>query len=305
MKNVLLLLSLISTSLFAQDSGWFETGATWTYQYSINGLIDTETHLAEFTIVEQTTLNGQACAKMEAVGDNPNPLSCNATWPPYYLYESNDSIFYATDYDNTFRLAFDFGAQAGDSWEFVETVDMHEGETFYTVNVIDVSIIEINGQELKQLTLSYQVHESSEEYSSKSPHNINVIEKIGGGTFFIPFGEWSICEHHFNDSIRCYNDSEISYVGSGFSSCFLGVDDVQPEVNIGIYPNPARDNLTIEATDNRILKISIYTVSGKLIYSNKVNNEKVEINTSTFKAGLYHISVQTEDGSVYRKLVVE
>lgn len=305
MRNILLLLTFISQSLYAQDTGWFETGATWTYQYNVNGFMQLETHLAEFTITEQTILNGQACAKMEAGGDDPNPLSCNLAWPPYYLYESNDSIFYATDYDNTFRLAFDFGAQPGDTWEFVETVEAHESETVYTVNVVDVSVIEISGQELKQITLNYHHQVGSEDDSSHGIQNINVIEKIGATTFFIPFGSWNVCENHFNDSIRCYNDSEISYIGPGFSSCFLGVNDTQPEMNIGIYPNPAQDNFIIETSDSRILEISIYTISGKLIHSNQVNNQSVEINTSAFKSGLYLISVQTENGLVYKKLAVE
>ena len=302
MKNVLLLLSLISTSLFAQDSGWFETGATWTYQYKVNGIMQTETHIAEFTITEQTILNGQACAKMEAVGDDPNPLICNAAWPPYYLYESNDSIFYATYHDNTFRLAYNFGAQPGDTWEFVEPVEVYQDETAYTVTVNDISTIIVSGQELKQLTLNYQQVQG--DSNSGGGGIKTVIEKIGATSFFIPFGFWNICEYHFMDSIRCYNDSEISYIAPSFSSCFLGVNDVQPEVKIGIYPNPAQDNFTIEATDNRIMEISIYTISGKCIYSKQVNNQKLEVNTSTFNSGLYLILVQTENGLAYKKLAV-
>src|SRR5690554_389427 len=109
MKNFLLLISFISTGLFAQESIWFETGTSWRYQYQTFGFLDDITVGAEYVITEQTTLNGQHCAKMEAVGDNSNPLNCNANPAPYYFYESNDSIFFASDYDNTFRLAFDFG----------------------------------------------------------------------------------------------------------------------------------------------------------------------------------------------------
>ena len=303
MKNFLLLLTFISTGLFAQDASWFETGATWTYQYKENGFMEVETHLAIFSITEQTTLNGQACAKMEATGNNSNPLNCNAAWPPYYLYESDDSIFFATDYDNTFRLAYDFGAEPGDTWEFIVPIDIFETETVYMVTVNNVTTTEIDGQELKQMNLNYQHISGDDSYIGWQ--NLPVTEKIGAVPFLIPFGKWSVCENHFNDSIRCYSDSQIAYLAPDFSSCFLGLNDTRPEVNMGIYPNPAQNTFTLEVWDNRILEIQIYTVSGKRIFSNGFDNHKIEVNTSAFKAGLYHISVQTEKGLVYKKLVVQ
>lgn len=306
MKNILLLLTFISTTLFAQDAGWFETGASWTYQYTINGVIEDEVHLAEFTITDQTTLNGQACAKMEVFSDdNQNSLGCIATPPPYYFYESNDSIFYASDYDNSFRLAYHFGAEAGDSWEFIYPVAEFDNFTKYMVTVDSVSTIQISGQDLKVMYLDY-AYLSGEEYSSIGYDKFTLIERIGvtENSFFGPFGYWSVCEGPYYVKTRCYNDSEISYIGEGFSSCFLGVNDLQSEVNIEIYPNPTQDNFTIETTDNRILEIHIYSVSGKLIYSTQPNNPKLEVNTTIFKPGLYLISVQTENGQVYKKLIV-
>ncbi len=303
MKNILFLLTFITTSSVAQDTGWFETGATWTYQYQLNGLLEAETHIAVFSITEQTTLNGQACAKMEAVGVNSNPLDCNAAWPPYYLYESNDSIFFATNYDNTFRLAYDFGAQPGNTWQFIVPIDIFETETVYTVTVNDVTTIEIDGQEFKQMGLNYQHISGKDSYLGWQ--NLTVTEKIGAVPFLIPFGSWSVCDGHFNDTIRCYSDSETAYIAPGFSSCVLGINDAQPAVNIEIYPNPTQDNFTLEVSDNRILEINIYSVSGKLIYSNQVNKERLVVNTSAFKSGLYHISVKTENGPVYTKLAVE
>lgn len=306
MKNILLLLTFLSTSLFAQDSGWFETGANWTYQYTINGVIEDEIHQAEFTVTEQTILNGQACSKMEVFStDNHNSLGCIATPPPYYFYESNDSIFYASDYDNTFRLAYDFGAEAGDSWEFIYPVAEFADFTNYIVTVDSTSTIQQDGQELKVMYLDYTLI-SGEEYSSIGYWKFTIIEKIGAtqNMFFVPFGYWSVCEGPFYVKTRCYNDSEISYIGAGFSSCFLGVNEAEPEINIGMYPNPTQDNFTIEALDNLILEISVYTVSGIRIYSAQINDHMCDVNTSAFKSGLYLISVQTENGWVYKRLVI-
>src|SRR5690606_1354227 len=149
---------------------------------------------AEYVITGQTTLNGQPCAKMEAVGDNSNPLNCNANPAPYYFYESNDSIFFASDYDNTFRLAFDFGAEAGDSWEFTYPVEIYGDYTTYLVTVDSISTIQQDGQDLKVMYLDYDLI-SGEDFSLMEVQQYTVIEKMGATQiFFVPFGYWNVCE---------------------------------------------------------------------------------------------------------------
>jgi len=110
----------IITSLYlgaaqAQTNDWFSTGTSWTYHYTVNQVFQTVDAITTFAITEQAVVNSQPCSKMEVADGGTNPFLCAPIPPPYYLYESNDSVFYASDYDNTFRLAYDFGAEVGDS----------------------------------------------------------------------------------------------------------------------------------------------------------------------------------------------
>lgn len=63
--------------------------------------------------------------------------------------------------------------------------------------------------------------------------------------------------------------------------------------NFSLYPNPAKDFITIEASQNNsISTISVTDISGKTIYNNSYTNEsKVEINLSYLSKGIYFIKV--------------
>ena len=304
MKNFLLILTFISTSLVAQDASWFETGASWTYQYQNNGFLEVETHIALFTITQQTILNGRPCAKMEAVGDDSNPLSCNANPAPYYFYESNDSIFFASEYDHTFRLAFDFGAVAGDSWFFTYPVELYENFTSYLVTVDSTNTIQQDGQDLKVMYLDYEIT-SGEEYSAIGYFNLTVIEKVGTTRmFFVPFGYWHICENHFNVILQCYTDAAISYIGDEFEDCTVGLSDLHSD-SFHIAPNPSRGTFEVYNSKNHSAEIYLYSISGSLVYSGYMQNEKYVVNTDQLSPGFYVLNVRTEAGFFNKKIVLE
>lgn len=306
MKKLILLLTFTPTMLFAQNNDWFQTGASWTYNYEANQAIGgPEIHQAQYTITEQTNLNGQDCAKMEAIGDDPNPLTCNATPAPYYFYESNDSIFYTSDYDNTFRLAYDFGAEEGDSWEFEYPVEMFDNLTVYSVTVNSVSTIIQDGQELRVMNLGYTIV-SGEEYSGIGYQEITVIEKVGATIlFYVPFGYWNICENHFNTKLQCYNDASISYIGDGFNSCTVGLNEADAQNQFQIAPNPAKDFFTVTSSVISATGILLYSMTGQLVYSGEIHNQETRVITSDLSPGLYVLQIHTAEGEIHKKIVLE
>ncbi len=288
MKNFLLLLTFISSSLFAQEATWFETGTSWKYQYQTFGFLDEiETVGAEYVITEQTTLNSQPCARMEAVGDNPNPLGCNANPAPYYFYETNDSIFFASDYDQTFRLAFDFGAEPGDSWEFTYPVEVYGDYTTYLVTVDSISTVQQDGQDLKVMFLDYNLI-SGEPSSSMELEQYTVIEKMGATQiFFVPFGYWHVCEGVIGTFLLCFTDATTSNVGDGFTSCTVGLNNPQVSDFFQIAPNPSQGSFAVYNSKNFTAEINLYSISGSLVYSGQMQNEMHTVNTDILSPGLY------------------
>ena len=67
-----------------------------------------------------------------------------------------------------------------------------------------------------------------------------------------------------------------------------------------VYPNPAKDNLTIKAEG--MTRITIINTLGQVVYDNDVNTDNEVINMSQYDAGIYMVRITTETGSVVRKV---
>jgi len=139
----------------AQDLPWLEVGSEWTYQH---GVVSGPEHFqVTYGITEQTTFAGQACAKMERI--STLGLGCMALEAPYYFYVSNDSLYYATDDFEDFRLAVYFGAEPGDSWEYI--TGYGENTTSFTATVNSVTTMDVGDITLRRLSISYQLYTKS------------------------------------------------------------------------------------------------------------------------------------------------
>lgn len=76
--------------------------------------------------------------------------------------------------------------------------------------------------------------------------------------------------------------------------------------SIAIYPNPAKLQVTIENSTDRVFNtIQLVDISGKILYSeNNLNVTSKTINTSTFTAGLYIVIVEDLAGNQFKSKVV-
>ena len=72
---------------------------------------------------------------------------------------------------------------------------------------------------------------------------------------------------------------------------------------ISVYPNPFNDQVKINNETNLNLDITILDVMGKVISSNKSNENMVTINTSELAHGMYLINVKSEKLSASYKIV--
>ncbi len=72
---------------------------------------------------------------------------------------------------------------------------------------------------------------------------------------------------------------------------------------LSVYPNPVKDQLTINATGSAIETVKIVTVTGKTVAVIAVEGESTKINTSNWKTGVYFIEVNTLNGSKIVKVI--
>lgn len=73
---------------------------------------------------------------------------------------------------------------------------------------------------------------------------------------------------------------------------------------VKIYPNPVTSELYIENLSGKA-EVTLINLTGKVMYSNVVNNGRLTIPTSTFNAGLYIMQIESQEGIETHQIVVQ
>lgn len=73
-------------------------------------------------------------------------------------------------------------------------------------------------------------------------------------------------------------------------------------VSLTIYPNPVTNGVISFESNVLITAISIYDLSGKQLSENKMHSNA--INVSMLASGIYFLKFQSEQGAVFRKIVI-
>jgi len=87
----------------------------------------------------------------------------------------------------------------------------------------------------------------------------------------------------------------------------VGVKDygIQTE-NVIIYPNPASNNISLDIQPRvEIIFLEIINIQGKVILHQKVSNNNISFNVSSFPDGLYVIRLNTNKGIEIEKLIIQ
>ena len=71
---------------------------------------------------------------------------------------------------------------------------------------------------------------------------------------------------------------------------------------MGIYPNPANDNITIETNYDGIVSLSLLDQTGKLIRVQKIKNN-ANLNLSGYPSGTYFIKIESNNQVFWEKLI--
>ena len=91
--------------------------------------------------------------------------------------------------------------------------------------------------------------------------------------------------------IRCLKDETASIMEN------------QDHLPIMVYPNPAKNVITIESKQN--IEIEIYSIEGKKIKSFKLINNKTDIDVLDLASGVYILNALTDKGIVTHKFIKE
>ncbi|MBT6745437.1 MAG: T9SS type A sorting domain-containing protein [Flavobacteriales bacterium] len=90
-----------------------------------------------------------------------------------------------------------------------------------------------------------------------------------------------------------------------------GVDELSNVFSVDIYPNPTKGEfvINVNSVTNTEANISIYSVEGKLVYSNTMQLNKgmtsTEVELTGIATGIYHIELNTDTESSIKKLIIK
>ena len=80
----------------------------------------------------------------------------------------------------------------------------------------------------------------------------------------------------------------------------LGTQENAVQNSISVYPNPVKDFLVVDLNSEKFRKpeYQLFDGTGRLILKGDLRNLKTEINTSTFSAGLYMLTIISDGKTV-------
>ena len=69
------------------------------------------------------------------------------------------------------------------------------------------------------------------------------------------------------------------------------------------YPNPVKDNISIECSGSIMQVIGLYDIHGRLIQTEKVQSNKIELSVSGLQSGIYILKVKTAGGMAVKRIM--
>ncbi|MDD7914000.1 T9SS type A sorting domain-containing protein [Polaribacter ponticola] len=90
-----------------------------------------------------------------------------------------------------------------------------------------------------------------------------------------------------------------SYAQNFFNGVLSTKNDLVKNKTIAIYPNPFKNKLYIKSKSNELIKIELFDILGKKIFSNNKFNE-YSIELSNLNPGVYFIKVYSKNGNLIK-----
>jgi len=85
-----------------------------------------------------------------------------------------------------------------------------------------------------------------------------------------------------------------------FSGWIQGLNEIQSNYHLTIYPNPATNELHIETTRNEKLTAQLFDITGKQVMESTLFTNNTTINTSSLSEGLYFVRITNANGTVVK-----
>ncbi|MBR0323900.1 MAG: T9SS type A sorting domain-containing protein, partial [Bacteroidales bacterium] len=223
-----------------------------------------------------------------------------------YDYLWNDFLPYYGDNDTHFKypaFANVYGKYFLEQSSWPE-LSFNKNVTYNLFHYFGDAFLKLNTEMPKRINISYPTEITSEDtyIKIKRDKDTKIALSVEGKIIAISSDNDSILTIHPQESgskIKVVATKQDHYRHEGF----IEVQSILDYDDIFIYPNPANDILFVESKG--INKIEIYNSIGQKLMeiNNSSSREKVVIDCSTLKKGLFHLHIIYEDKRVGKSFV--
>ncbi len=95
-----------------------------------------------------------------------------------------------------------------------------------------------------------------------------------------------------------HNKGKDDYWIVKLSGTLVGVNELEEQSQLRLYPNPANYQLTIK-TDEKLIgsNYTVLNIMGQTVLSGKINSDNTLLEVGSFPSGIYFVQIQSKDGS--------
>lgn len=219
--------------------------------------------------------------------------------PPYTVFLTN-----ANQPGNVVTQIFNSGNSGSGTFTnvcsgiyIVSVQDENGCESFNTIQITEPPYFNISASQVNpnignndgSVTINTTGGAGSYEYSidqQSTWQTSNEFNNLGDGFYSFDVKDANSCSQVFCVVLKEDNDASLEEFSNNFS----------------VYPNPATDQVTIEG-EQPIDNIQIIDLNGRIVYSNKSNDNAININTTLWSKGVYVVRVQIANGTFHTKIV--
>ena len=153
------------------------------------------------------------------------------------------------------------------------------------------------------------------------------VSLCGGGTdynsYLRVYSDCDLADEIASNDDSCGEQSEVSFTSDGSSTYYIMVEGANSEsgnyqielscepvlsVNdlqrqLGIYPNPVKDQLYIESQTATVTHVEIYDLSGRRMNTWNGESTALSVDVASLQAAVYFVRVHTDQGILTKRLV--
>jgi hypothetical protein len=117
--------------------------------------------------------------------------------------------------------------------------------------------------------------------------NVTLYALPKGGTVFLGWNDGNL------DNPRIVNvQSDVTFTAN-FAACSgAGVAELRSAPAFQVFPNPAKDNLTVQLQEDTAGTLAVFDLNGRIVKSQPINGSTAVINTSSLASGIYVIRLE-------------